>query len=231
MSDLTSQDQVNEKYGKDPRVAHATTGSTLTQYDNKGNIIGEFTFTNDTKANKYGTVTDMNGNTIDNSKITRGDGYSIFGTSNNSVNATTLHQRFLLGMFSGTSYIGNNNPKTYKGRDSYQYYPRGKAEQAAYQHDLDYDKLKASGLTGAFLTASTYKAYKDLLERCQAILGNPSSTYRDREQAARILGAFGPITASKYVQYTINHALINKNQTIGTSYMNSHISPSLPYMP
>ena len=40
-------------------------GSTLTTYDKDGNVSSKYTFTNDSKENKYGTVTDINGDKLD----------------------------------------------------------------------------------------------------------------------------------------------------------------------
>jgi RHS repeat-associated protein len=190
---VKSQADVNKKYGKKAGVTHLKDGSTLTTYDKDGNITAQYTFTNDSKENKYGTVTDMNGNVMDNSQITYGSNYTIFGTSDNSVNAETLHKNWL----EHSSYIGPNNPKDYNEYDSYQYKPVGSpTEMAAYKHDLDYDALKAAGVSGA-LSYRTKCADMELISKCRKVLNNPQSSNVEKSRAKNIIRAFVLINTFK----------------------------------
>lgn len=218
--DVTSQDDVISKYGKNGGVTHLTTGSTLTAYNKDGSVSAQYTFANDAKNNIDGTVTDMNGNKMPNDQIISGKGYDIFGTSDNSVNAETLHRNRY-----GSSYIGENNPKDYLGNDSYQYFPRGKTDQAAYYHDLGYDRVGAVGRNGAFTDFNAFYADKDLANRCLDILSNPRSNLRDRAQAGYIYSLFGMIiTPYKSVDH------IGDSYT-GNAYIKGHIAPALSYTP
>ena len=45
-------------------------------------------------------------------------------------------------------YIGKNNPKTPLGEDLYDIYPQDAADAAARVHDLEYDKVRAAGISG-----------------------------------------------------------------------------------
>jgi len=213
--DVKSQDDVNKKYGEKSGITHLGDGATLTSYDKDGNVTSQYTFTNDAKENKYGTVTDMNGNVMDNSQITYGSNYTIFGTSDNSVNAETLHKNWL------ESYIGPNNPKDYLGKDSYQYFPRSLADQAAYYHDLNYDKIGAKGFLGALFNIRAFEADRDLLKRCINIINNPNSTAKDVSEAKKIIALFTPIAAYK-------NPLNNIMQNTGVAAMKNY-SPALPY--
>ena len=193
--DITSQDDITNKYGKDSGIAHLATGHTKYIFNDDGSVT-QYTFINDSKENKYGRVM-MNGTLTDNSEIIYGNSYTIFGTTDNSVNAETLHK----AMF-GSSYIGPNNPRAYNKKESYQYYPRGAADQAAFQHDLDYDKLGASGTIDAFTNPNTYPADKALVDRCKAIIKNPNSNPRDVAQARKIAAFFGFIKTYKEPIYS-----------------------------
>ena len=182
------QEDVDKKYGEKAGVTHLSDGSTLTTYDKDGNVTAQYTFTNDSKDNKYGTVTDMNSNLMDNSQITYGSNYTIFGTSDNSVNAETLHKN----MF-GSSYIGPNNPKDYNGNDLYQYKPVwSPTEMAAFKHDLSYDALGARGIGGA-LSPSTKCADMQLIYDCQQVLKNPNSSPQEKSRAKKIITGFSVV--------------------------------------
>lgn len=159
-------------------------GSTLTTYDKDGNVSSKYTFTNDSKENKYGTVTDINGDKLDNSKIAYGGNYTIFGTSDNSCNAETLHKNW------AGSYIGPNNPKDYSGKESYQYKPTwSPTEMAAYTHDLEYDAIGAKGIGGA-LSPSTKSADMQLIYNCKQVLKDPNSSSKEKSRAKYIIAAF-----------------------------------------
>jgi RHS repeat-associated protein len=195
--DVRSQKDVYRKYGSDTKTFRLDNGTNIKFYNGKGEMTGDFTFTNDRKENKYGTVTDGNGNKLPDNEITEGSGYRIFGTSDDSVDASTLYQNLF-----GSSYIGSNNPKTYKNEedkrtDSYQFKPIGEAEKAAYQHDLDYDRLKATGPMDAFFNKKTGQADRDLANRSKAIMNNPNLPKWDRNRAKAIYGVFNVIATYK----------------------------------
>ena len=190
--DVKSQDDVINKYGKDAGVTHMSDGSTLTTYDKDGNETSKYTFTNDNKENKYGTVADANGDKLDNTQIKYGSNFAIFGTSDNSTNGETLHKN----MF-GSSYIGPDNPKDYNGKDSYQYKPTwSPTEMAAYTHDLEYDALGAKGIGGA-LSPSTKCADMQLIYNCQQVLKNPNSSPNEKSRAKKIIAGFSTINFFK----------------------------------
>ncbi|MCM1076944.1 MAG: DUF6443 domain-containing protein [Bacteroides sp.] len=137
--EIKSLSDINKVYGANSDISYIKNGSTL----RLGNF--DYTFNNDLEENKYGTVM-KNGLLQDNSEIIYGDNYTIFGTSNNSCDAKTLHKNYF-----GTSYTGPYNPKTYGDDWSYQYKPRNPSEIASMKHDQLYDKAKAEGLTGALI--------------------------------------------------------------------------------
>jgi hypothetical protein len=188
---VTSQEDVNNKYGESG-VIHVATGTVMTVWSKDGDKI-QYTFVNDNKENKYGTALDGNGNTLDNSQIIYGNSYTIFGTTNNSVNAETLHKNLL----KHSSYIGPNNPKDYNGNDSYQYKPVwSPTEMAAYKHDLDYDALGVAGVSGA-LSYRTKYADMELITKCQKVLNNPNSSDTEKSRAKNIIRAFTFINTFK----------------------------------
>jgi RHS repeat-associated protein len=188
---VTSQEDVNNKYGEKSGVIHVATGTVMTVWSKGGDKI-QYIFVNDTKENKYGIVLDGNGNTLDNSKIIYGNSYTIFGTTDNSVNAETLHKN----MF-GSSYIGPNNPKDYNKNDSYQYKPVwSPTEMAAFTHDLDYNAVGAKGVGGA-LSPSTKDADMKLIYNCEQVLKNPNSTPEEKSRARKIITGFSIINFFK----------------------------------
>ena len=190
--DVKSQDDINNKYGDKSGVTHMSDGTTLTNYDKAGKIKSQYTFTNDSKENKYGTVTDINGDKLDNTQITNGNNYTIFGTSDNSVNAETLHKNYM-----GTSYTGPHNPKDYDGFDSYQYQPRNKSEYASMFHDNEYQKKQASGVEGALFDTRVIGADIRLAARNGLTALNPFVSPIDRLRALATYNAFGAISIFK----------------------------------
>ena|GEM_PF-2104024 len=214
--DVTSQQDVIDKYGEDSGITHLNDGSTLTNYDKDGNVTAQYTFTNDSKENKYGTVTDKDGKTLDNSQITYGNKYTIFGTSDNSCNAETLHNNYF-----GTSYTGPNNPKDYNGNDSYQYLPRNLSEYASLKHDLDYDKLNAHGPLDAFLNIYTMNADRELANNSFPFALKSNSNW-DRFTAFAVYLAFNSIASFKspllYMKVT------------ATTKESDNVVPQTPYL-
>jgi len=214
--DIQSQEDIDNKYGKKSGVSYVATGTSYSVYDKDGNVTAKYTFTNDTKENKYGTVTDMNGNVMDNSQITYGSNYTIFGTSDNSVNAETLHKNW-----SG-SYVGPNNPQTYgnaslgiRPEDSYQYIPRDLSDYLARQHDMGYDAVKAKGPTDAITEIATQPADAKLAAgSLSAVFHNNS--FKDRVRAAIISGVFSPISIYKYPLYKARQSALQ--ETLQNAY-------------
>ena len=70
---------------------------------------------------------------------TQGDGtmVKIHSTGKKGVNPETL-----LNNYFGSSYIGDRNPKTIGGEDSYAFVPKYESDRSAYYHDLAYDQYK-----------------------------------------------------------------------------------------
>ena len=114
----------------------------------------DYTFNNDYKDNKYGTVS-VNGTVLDNNKSIMGEKFDIFATSDNSCDPTSLHRNYM-----GTSYTGPYNPYTYRddNEPSYQYYPRNRSEIPSMEHDMAYDKIGAQGIMHALLNPMTISA-------------------------------------------------------------------------
>jgi hypothetical protein len=185
--DVQSQEDVDRKYGKNAGVTWLADGSTVAN--------GQFTVFNDHVNNKYGTVLDNNsGNTLSiESKPIMSNNYTLFaGTSDNSVNAATLH-----GNWFNSSYIGPNNPQSYgneklgiKPQDNYDYKPIwSPTEMAAYRHDRNYDELEAKGIFGA-ISPMTKCADLQLIHECNQILKNPNASSIERSRAKQIKTGF-----------------------------------------
>jgi len=93
--------------------------------------------------------------------------------------------------------IGPNNPKDYRGRDSYQYQPTwSPTEMAAYRHDLWYDALGASGVGGAF-SPRTKGADLHLIYECRQVLKNPNSSAQERSRARKNIAGFSSVNFIK----------------------------------
>ncbi|MBF0575448.1 hypothetical protein [Dysgonomonas sp. GY617] len=190
---VRSQDDVNVKYGSDGGVTHLATGATATISQN-GEVTSQYTFSNDPNdTNQYGTVLDQNGNLMADNQIISGSGYHIFGTSDDSVNAETLHRNLF-----GSNYIGPNNPKKYvgddSGDDSYQFMPQSYNDAIAYMHDLGYDSKQAKGAAALF-GANVYS--EDRLLTLQARFGMFVGSPRDRFDAGLMYIGFGAISTVK----------------------------------
>ncbi len=176
---VKSQADVDKKYGNNYRVRHLADGSKV------GN--GQYTVYNDHVNNKNGVVKDANGNVLNPDRtIIYGNDYTLFaGVTDESVDAKSLHNN----MF-GSSYIGADNPKDYKGKDNYDYQPIwSPTEMAAYLHDKAYDAVGAEGVSGALLDQRTKCADQCLIYECKKIAKNPKINTSERSRARKI--AFG----------------------------------------
>lgn len=142
----------------------------------------------------------MGGKKLDNSNILYGDDYTIFGTSDNSVDAQTLHKNYF-----GTSYTGPNNPKDYNGNESYQYKPRNKSEYGSYIHDILYNKANARGVNGAFLntTPKVVAADQFLVNYNYLNMMSPNTPLIDRGRSALTATLFSFIVGYKTMINTL----------------------------
>lgn len=220
---VRSQDDVNIKYGSDGGVTHLATGATATISQN-GEVASQYTFFNDPNdTNQYGAVLDQSGNLMADNQIISGSCYNIFGTSDNSVNAETLHKnRF------GTSYIGEHNPKDYTGNWSYLFQPQSAAEWAAYYHDLGYDLENAAGGNDAFLNPNVYPADAALaLRSLKAVFANNSIA--DRGRAAVVGSLFGLISIYKRPLYEFNSVVTKPGRRAGGQAILSNMRPTISY--
>ncbi|MDR1345424.1 MAG: hypothetical protein LBK03_01800 [Bacteroidales bacterium] len=180
--DVKSQADVNKKYGANSGVIHLKDGTRI------GN--GQYTVYNDHTNNINGVVKDVNGNVVNNDKtVLYGDNYTLFaGTTDNSVNPETLHQNWF-----GSSYIGTNNPKTYRGKDNYDYQPTwSPTEMAAFRHDKSYDALNARGVWGA-ISRRTKCADIRLINDCRQIISNPNASAFEKSRAGKMTKGFSTI--------------------------------------
>lgn len=184
---IKSQEDINKLYGENSGIQYINNNSSY-------ELGGEsYTFVNDTKENKYGYVI-KGSEKQDNNRILYGDDYTIFGTSDNSVNARTLHNNYL-----GTSYTGPNNPKDYNGKESYQYIPRNKSEIGSYIHDLLYDNAGAKGLKGALgnCTPEIINADMFLAQYNYINMINPNTPLIDRGRSLLTASLFTIIVGYK----------------------------------
>uniref|UniRef100_UPI003341BE11 DUF6443 domain-containing protein n=1 Tax=Dysgonomonas capnocytophagoides TaxID=45254 RepID=UPI003341BE11 len=225
---VTSQKEVDAKYGADKGMLHMGTGSTVTISNKSGEMIAQYTFTNDSQENKYGSVVDMNGNTLDNTQITSGSNYHIFGTSDKSVNAETLHRNYF-----NSNYIGPHNPTDYDGNDSYQFMPQSQADWAAYFHDLGYDLRGARGKKDAFFNFKIYPEDKILIDRAYySILFNSSNS--DRLRSLGIVAFFNTISLYKAPLYridAINNTLKKSIGAVSAPAILNNYRPQISYAP
>src|SRR5574344_2134627 len=193
-------------------VEHTIDGVNEYYYDrNKKSVVlgkNKYTFYNDYKQNKYGTVF-MNGKKQSNSNIIYGKSFTIFGTSDNSVNAKTLHRNYM-----GTSYTGPNNPQSYTNKDSYQYVPRNRSEIGSYVHDCLYDKAGAAGINGALFDSDqrVINADEFLILYNELNMMAPGTSLKDRGRSAATVAGFVPIVlfkeSVKYIKKEIQVAKV-----------------------
>ncbi len=189
---VTSQDIADDIYGIGV-VTHIPDGTQIS--------IGEYTYTfnNDLKENKYGTVL-KNDVLQDNSKIIYGDDYTIFGTTDESCNAATLHKNYF-----GTSYTGPHNPLDYNGDYSYQYIPKNRSEFGSIAHDKSYDSANAEGLIGALFNCSEGVVKADIRlvnYNVKNVIYAPS--HKDKARSLVTAGAYHWILLNKTPIYICN---------------------------
>lgn len=185
--EIKSQEDINRRYGDNSGIQYINNNSS---YELGG---ATYIFINDTKDNKYGYVI-KGSEKQDNTKIIYGNDYTIFGTSDNSANAQTLHKNYL-----GTCYTGPNNPKDYNNNDSFQYIPRNKSEYGSYIHDILYDKAKAEGINGALLntTQEVIAADAFLAQYNFFNMLNPNTPLVDKGRSVLTAGLFTFIVSYK----------------------------------
>ena len=186
---IRSQKDINRIYG-------ANSGINYIQNNSSFELGGtSYTFYNDNDDNKYGYVT-KKGKKLDNSNILYGDDFTIFGTTDNSVDAQTLHNNIFR-----TSYTGSNNPKDYNGNESYQYKPRNKSEYGSYIHDILYSRAKARGANDAFLnfTPKVVAADQFLVYYNYYNMMSPNTPILDRGRSALTAALFSFIVGYKTI--------------------------------
>jgi RHS repeat-associated protein len=211
---VRSQRDVYDIYGSGSKMKHIKNGISVTFKNSNGEKTASFTFFNDEKENKRGTVWNEQGEYLSETDITEGSNYRIFGVCDNCVDAATLYKNIF-----GSNYIGPNNPKDYLKGDSYQANPIGEADKSAYQHDKDFDSLLASGPLDAFFNFSTYKADRKLANSCLSIMSDTSLPKWDRNQAKYIYILFNEIA---------NYKEPGREQ-IQRNFMDKHYTPPMPY--
>ncbi|MDH6310470.1 RHS repeat-associated protein [Dysgonomonas sp. PFB1-18] len=187
--DIRSQEDANSKYGSNNFVMHLSSGSSMTRYNANGEMTAQFTFFNDgSNSNEYGAVIDVHGNLMPDDKIIYGNDFTIFGTSDNSVNAETLHKNLFpsaLSLIFGppTSYTGSNNPLAYNGELSYQYKSRNRSELGSMVHDIIYTLNGAGGENDAFFNTSVRDADLFLVNYNIINALRPSTSRVDRNRS------------------------------------------------
>jgi hypothetical protein len=230
---VRSQEDVNNKYGADSGITHISSGTSYSAYDKEGNELARYQFWNDASdTNSYGAITDANGNLYADDKIIYGGSYTIFGTSDNSVNAETLYKNLsVLGFFQFNSYIGGYNPLTYNKRYSYQFLPKRLSEYPPIRHDKDYDALGIAGISGVFGSTRGWKADLDLANSSAAttIISLCRGNLQDARQSWGVSVTFGPIGAVKAGLHPITIGIDKINQKMGEAVMKSHYTPYINF--
>ncbi|MDR6546624.1 RHS repeat-associated protein [Chryseobacterium rhizosphaerae] len=183
-AEIKTQEQANAKYGS--TAEHYAEGTTVTTSVN-GNLASKYTFHSD------GTVSDISGNTIDNTKnILTESGDTIFSNCSDCLNPGTLNKNIL-----NLTYPGGDNPTTYGGNYSYEYKPSLFSEYPAIGHDRRYDNLKVAGASGLLTDTRAIGAdYKFVKEELR-IAVNPFIGIKDRVIAAGLGIGLGIAAAPK----------------------------------
>ena len=163
-----------------------------------------YTFVNDSEHNKYGSVV-SNNQLLPNNQIIQGADFDIFGTSDDSCDAASLHNNLM-----GTSYTGPINPYTYEGEDypSYQYMPRNLSEYGSISHDKAYDRHGAKGFIGALFNCDSgiISADAELARyNLHNVVNNQSKADRYRSQITAV--SFINLAVLKFILRT--HTLVN----------------------
>lgn len=189
---VKSQADAEATYGKNAQ--HLGEGSTVTSTTN-GQADGEFQYT----LHNDGTVTDANGNTMDNSKNIEARDKTIFSNCSDCLNPGSLYKNIFW-----LTYPGGNNPMTYgingKGaKASYEYVPSFQSEYPAIGHDRRYDNLGTAGALGLLTDTRAIGAdYRFVTEELSIAL-NPSVGFIDRAAAGALGGGLGMAAAPKTI--------------------------------
>lgn len=136
-AEITTQQQAVDKYGSNAQ--HLDEGSTVTSVTN-GQADGEYQYTT---LHDNGTVTNSNGDVMDNTQNIEARDKTIFSNCSDCLNPGTLNKNLL-----ELTYPGGDNPKTYGGDWSYEYTPLFQSEYPAIGHDRRYDNLGTKGALG-----------------------------------------------------------------------------------
>lgn len=206
---VKSQADTTAAYGENAK--HLGEGSTVTSVTN-GKVDGKFQYT----LHNNGSVSDSDGNLMDNTKNIEARDKTIFSNCSDCLNPGNLDRNLF-----GLTYPGGDNPKTYGGDWSYQYNPQFQSEYPAIGHDRRYDNLKTEGALGLLTDTRAIGADYTFVTQELKIALNPFNgiTTPDR-QAAGMLGvglglAATPKTIFKLA--TDNNAFYNIYQDYKTS--------------
>ncbi|MDE6153880.1 MAG: hypothetical protein K2G21_07040, partial [Muribaculaceae bacterium] len=184
---VTHEDLVSRDYysnGKFSGVRLLEDGETI-------NLGGRsYTFVNDSEQNKYGSVV-SNNQLLPNNQIIQGADFDIFGTSDDSCDAASLHNNLM-----GTSYTGPDNPQSYENLDSFQYKQRNISEYNSIIHDIEYSKAGVNGVLGALFDTSVIDADKEFLRRNVFTIKYNNSVI-DRKRSLNAAIAFSYIVLTK----------------------------------
>ncbi len=238
---VRSQDDVNIKYGSDGGVTHISNGKAYSTYDKNGNELDRYQFWNDASENNaYGAITDAKGNLYADDQIISGNTYTIFGTTDNNVDASTLYSNMNgfsclfggKGFFGNNSYTGGHNPLTYSGDYSYEFMPKNMSEYPPMGHDKDYDVLGLAGSQGVFGSTLGWKADLRLAANSSAVttLNILTGNLSDAKRSAAISVAFGAIGTVKTILHPITIGVNNFNRQREKAALNN-IQVSMPYAP
>lgn len=215
-------------------MKHIASGTSYSAYDKEGNELARYQFWNDaSEHNSYGAITDASGNLYADDRIIYGGTYTIFGTSDNSVNAESLYKNLsVLGFFQFNSYIGGDNPLAYNKEYSYQFMPKRLSEYPAIKHDKDYDALGLAGMAGVFGSTRGWKADLDLANSSSSatIISLMKGNFQDARQSWGISVTFGPIGAVKATLHPITLGVDYVNRKIENSVMKYHYTPAMRYI-
>ncbi|MBK1895786.1 RHS repeat domain-containing protein, partial [Chryseobacterium paridis] len=211
---IKSQADAEAAYGKN--TLHLGEGSKITTSVN-GEVASQYTF------HDNGTVSDMSGNTIDNTQnIDTEGGNTIFSNCSECLNPGTLGKNLLW-----LTYPGGDNPTTYgingKGaKASYEYVPNFLSEYPAIGHDRRYDNLGTAGASGLLTDTRAIGAdYNFVKEELQIAL-NPFVGILDRA-AAGVLGVgLGIAAAPKTIFKIVTQPQFGPIQ-IGNDYKESSV--------
>lgn len=167
---------------------------------NDGNVHTEWTFNYSAILNipEFSNALNSgnNANQGGNSNTTTGNGYDLDPS-------TVGHNYF------SSVYIGPDNPISYNRRKYYyDIAPRDRADAAARQHDLGYDAVKATGISGVLFDTDALPADLKLIGSAFSLFANPfnGATLSERTQGFLIYQGIGTAIAPKAIIYLLSQS-------------------------